>query len=119
MLLIAGAASQLSAQAEPSSYIRVNQVGYLPDAVKIAVVCSLEPADVAEFSVLDGAGRQVFGPASASREPGFGPCVTTHRLDFSDVRDEGTYRIVAGDAEPVAVRISARAYAGGVDTLLA
>lgn len=111
-------ASQLRAQEDQASYIRVNQVGYLPDAPKVAVVCSLEAAEIGDFTVSDASGRTVLGPLPASAQPGFGPCVATHRLDFSELREEGTYTISTGGAEPVRVRISARAYEGGVDTLL-
>jgi len=46
-------------------------------------------------------------------------CVATARLDFSTLRNSGRYTLRAGDALPVSVRISANAYAGAADTLLA
>ena len=70
-------------------HIRVNQVGYLPDGLKVAVVCALEARDVDEFDVVDASGARVYGPKPAERAPGFGPCVETYRLDFSDLRREG------------------------------
>ncbi len=99
-------------------HIRVNQVGYLPDGLKVAVVCALEARDVDEFDVVDASGARVYGPKPAERAPGFGPCVETYRLDFSDLRREGVYRLRAGDAVSRPVRIAADAYAGGADTLL-
>jgi hypothetical protein len=113
--------SALAAQAPAApagSYIRVNQVGYLPDAPKVAVVCSLVPARIRRFTVVDSAGRTVFGPARARADRPFGPCAATHRLDFSALRAEGVYRIEAEGAEPARVRVSAAAYAGAADTLL-
>src|SRR5512138_1247985 len=100
------------------SFIRVNQVGYLPDAPKVAVVCSLAEVNLQTFSVTNGDGRVVLRNRRALRSPGFGPCVVTHRLDFSSIRAPGVYFIVAGDAEPVTVKIGARVYEGGADTLL-
>ena len=37
--------------ADSTSFIRVNQVGYLPDAPKVAVVCSLDSARISTFVV--------------------------------------------------------------------
>ena len=42
--------------------IRLNQVGYLPDAPKVAVVCALEPRVITSFEVVDERNRRVFGP---------------------------------------------------------
>jgi endoglucanase len=117
--------------AAAQAVIRINQVGYLPDAPKVAVVCSLDSARIARFVVLDSLGRRELGPAPARATGAFGPCRTTHRLDFSRVTRPGRYRLIAwrdgpapagsatGDsiASPV-VRIGSSVYAGGADTLL-
>ncbi|HSH46492.1 MAG TPA: glycoside hydrolase family 9 protein, partial [Longimicrobiales bacterium] len=112
-----------------SSFIRVNQLGYTPDRDKVAVVCSLEAAEIDTFSVEDADGRVVFGPAPARRAPGFGPCATTHRLDFSDLTEPGTYRVrarvaageggvVASDVTSPPVRVGPDVYHGAADFLL-
>ena len=77
--------------------IRVNQVGYLPASAKVAVVCSLVPDTIATFVVRDSTGRVVLGPRRARRAGGYGPCVTTHRLDFSSLRTPGRYVVAARD----------------------
>jgi hypothetical protein len=100
------------------SHIRVNQLGYRPEAVKVAVVCSLTPREIGTFEVRDAGGRRVFGPAAAQSSGAFAACASTHRLDFSALRREGTYTIVAGDASSPPVRIARDAYAGAADTLL-
>jgi endoglucanase len=115
------------------SHIRVNQLGYLPEDPKVAVVCSLEPVRFDSFTVEDGSGRPVFGPAPAREAPPFGPCRATHRLDFSALDREGAYRIRirrapsgpgAGGHDGVSdhdaavsapVRVSARAYDGAAE----
>ena len=100
-----------------TSFIRVNQVGYLPDGPKVAVVCSIEEEEVDSFSVVDEDGSVALeGPAE--RAPGFGPCAVTHRLDFSSLRRPGTYRLSAGGVTSRRVRVAADAYAGAADTLL-
>ena len=107
----------LAALADSTSFIRVNQVGYLPDAPKVAVVCSLDTVRIASFTVRDARGRTVLTRPARRAEP-FGPCLGTHRLDFSPVRAAGVYTITAGTAAPVTVRVGASVWAGGADTLL-
>ena len=99
--------------------IRVNQVGYLPEAPKVAVACTLERRAITSFRVVDADNRTVFGPRAARAAGPFGPCVATYRLDFSGLRTAGTYRVVAGGAVSPPVRIAADAYRGVADSLLA
>ncbi len=107
------------AGAEPvgTSFIRVNQVGYLPDGPKVAVVCSLEETGIGSFSVVEEDGGVAFR-GQAERAPGFGPCAVTHRLDFSALRRSGRYRLSAAGVMSRPVRVAADAYAGAADTLL-
>ena len=97
--------------------IRINQLGYLPDAPKVAVFCSLTPAELGDFVVTDTAGRKILQRQSTLDKP-FGPCVASYRLDFSSVMKPGDYRITAGEITSPLVRIRANAYAGAADTLL-
>ena len=110
---------------EPALVIRVNQLGYLPNAPKTAVACVVtdslhEPVVAAPltFAVQDTAGRVVQAARTAQADLPFGPCVTTYRLDFSSVRTPGRYRIVSGNVQSPLVRVDARAYVGAADTLL-
>ena len=120
-----------AAQAESTTFIRVSQVGYLPAAPKVAVACSLDSARIDRFVVQDERGRTVLGPRRAERAKPFGPCVMTHRLDFSALRARGTYHIVASvvvlnegkdlhvrSVSSSRVRISPTVYDGAADTLL-
>lgn len=117
-LLLARLATLTAASHDPTTFIRVNQVGYLPDAPKVAVACLLDSARVERFVVQDERGHVVFGPRRAVATPAFGPCVSTRRLDFSALRKAGRYRIVAGDASSPLVRIGPHVYDGAADTLL-
>jgi endoglucanase len=111
------AATAPVATAPAAPAIRINQLGYLPDAPKVAVLCSLGPIEVTDFVVSAAGGNIVLQRAATSAKP-FGPCVTNYRLDFSSIRTPGEYRIsVAGVTSPV-VRIRANSYAGAADTLL-
>ncbi len=102
---------------DTNSFIRTNQVGYLPDAPKVAVICSLDSASFSSFEVRDSRNRRVHtGVAQATGS--FASCRSTFRLDFSALRREGTYRITAGGIESRPVRIARNAYSGAADTLL-
>ena len=104
--------------ADSATFIRVNQVGYLPDAPKVAVVCSLDSTHVDHFVVEDERARVVLGPKRAVSAPAFGPCVTTYRLDFTTLKAAGRYHIVANGVSSPTVRIGPRVYDGAADTLL-
>jgi hypothetical protein len=104
-------------QESATTFIRVNQLGYRPDAPKVAVVCALQPAELTRFSVIDARSRTVL-TRRATPAGAFAACVQTWRLDFSSLRAPGTYRILAGGLASRDVRIAASAYTGAADTLL-
>jgi hypothetical protein len=121
--LVAALIAIAPAPADSARFIRVNQVGYLPDAPKVAVLCALDSADAglrgATFVVRDAAtGRVALGPRRATPAGGFGPCAATLRLDFSALRAPGRYVIEGSGARSPAVRVAADVWAGGADTLL-
>ena len=99
-----------------SAVIRFNQLGYLPDAPKVAVYCDLKPVSAPHFRVSDTTGRVVL-EATATRGGAFGPCLTADRLDFSSITKPGSYRITVGGTE-ARIRIRPAVYAGAADTLL-
>ncbi|HUQ19032.1 MAG TPA: glycoside hydrolase family 9 protein [Gemmatimonadaceae bacterium] len=115
--LLVGAIN-MQAQSAPRSFVRVNQLGYLADAPKTAVVCSLDQTVIATFTVQDADGKVVFGPRKSIASGPFGPCAQTHRLDFSALRKPGRYTVVAGGASSPTVRVGRDIYAGAADTLL-
>ena len=107
-----------AAQTTPATFIRYNQVGYLPDAPKTAVVCSLDSTVTKSFLIRDSRGLVVFGPKRAANDGSFGPCEVTQRLEFTALRRAGRFTLEAGEAAPVTIRISATVYDGGADTAL-
>ena len=106
--------------------IRVNQIGYVPNAPKTAVACWIADrgagvaptASSLSFAVEDTTGRVVLRGRPAAAQGAFGPCAETYRLDFSALRTPGRYRLVANEVRSPMVRIDARVYAGAADTLL-
>ena len=118
MLITLLTAALAAARADSTVFIRVNEVGYLPDAPKVAVACMLDSARLDRFSVVDERGRSVQLARRAIADSAFGPCVRTYRLDFTGLRTRGRYRVVAGALRSPLVRIGSDVYAGGADTLL-
>ncbi len=119
LLTIACAQARPEMGLDPTRHaIRINQVGYLPASPKVAVLCSLDTAHIRQFTVETSDGRRALGPLPAVAAPAFGPCASTHRLDFSAIRGEGEYRLVAAGVRSPLVRISRTAYAGLGDSLL-
>ena len=108
--------AQLAVSTAPA-VIRVNQLGYLPDAPKVAVYCDRELTEVLSFTVTDAAGDTVLDRRPMPGGP-FGPCAATLRLDFSSIKQPGEYRIHAGPITSPLVRIRPDAYVGAADTLL-
>lgn len=113
----------VSFQAEAGEWIRINQIGYLPDASKVAVYVSndKEPHTIVSFTVIDASsGKTVYvsRPEDVRNTGTLGELRTTVRLDFSAVTAEGSYLILAGGAKSSDVRISAGAYDGAADFVL-
>ena len=108
----------MAAPPADSFFIRVNQLGYLPESPKTAVICALTEPRVERFSVIDLRGRTVFR-GKAQPTGSFAACKATFRLNFSALRTTGDYLIVAhGVASPI-VHVTNDAYRGAADTLLA
>lgn len=100
-------------------WIRINQLGYLPQSVKVAVFMSEEGTDVKEYTLVDaftGKPVQTFNAAKATGK--MGGMKTTYRLDFSSFTTPGTYYLKAGKAVSPHFPINARVYHGTADFLL-
>ncbi len=114
------ATSASGAPSAPVSWIRVNQLGYLPHARKIAVLVSKDSAiSVTEFSVRDLLMDRIVLRSKPS--PPFGPYGAfsqSFRLDFSRLTVEGAYVLECGDVVSPPFRIGSKVYDGTADFLL-
>ncbi|HVX40002.1 MAG TPA: glycoside hydrolase family 9 protein [Gemmatimonadaceae bacterium] len=109
----------LAVPANDTIVIRVNQVGYLPAAPKVAVACALDSAATLDrFVVRDERGRAVTKPRAAAPAGAFGPCARTWRIDFSSLKTAGRYTIDAGPVRSPTITIGRHVYDGAADTLL-
>ncbi|MBN2280220.1 MAG: glycoside hydrolase family 9 protein [Candidatus Marinimicrobia bacterium] len=82
-------------------YLRVNQVGYLPDEPKIAIAFSQEDFADKSFEILDEeTGKTIWGPEKpGERTAAWGDFTYHYKLDFSGFKTSGKYRIKITESE--------------------
>ena len=72
------------------SWIRINQLGYLPGSVKVAVYISQEPGAEKSFAVYDAlTDRPVFSGTAEQYDGSVWGMASAARLDFTQVRQPG------------------------------
>ncbi len=109
-----------TAGAAIQSWIRINQMGYAPDGVKVAVFVSKTPdASLGTFEIREAASNKVVYKSKAGKDFGqYGPFQSAYRLNFSGFKKPGEYVLKAGDAVSMPFRISAEVYKGAADFAL-
>ncbi|MBN1349446.1 glycoside hydrolase family 9 protein, partial [candidate division KSB1 bacterium] len=101
------------------TWIRINQLGYFPQSVKIAVLGSKDSIGCTEFSLSDAAtGKPVWTSETIRSAGAWGPFKSTYRLDFSSFQQPGCYTLKAATAQSPPFRIAADVYDGTADFLL-
>ena len=104
---------------EQSSWIRINQLGYLPQSKKVAVLGSKHNIQCTSFSLIDAvADTVVFKSDSPNFHSSFGPFAVTYRLDFSSVDRPGSYYVKTEFASSDTFQINFDVYNGTADFLL-
>jgi peptidoglycan/xylan/chitin deacetylase (PgdA/CDA1 family) len=104
---------------EAGSWIRINQIGYLPQAMKVAVFLSEEPITIQSYSLVDAFTGETVRVFQSPKTTGtFGQMTSTYRLDFSDITQPGVYMLKAGDAVSPRFAINKYVYDGAADFLL-
>ncbi|QIA07887.1 glycoside hydrolase family 9 protein [Draconibacterium halophilum] len=99
--------------------IRVNQLGYLPQSVKVAVFLSSEAQDAGEFQVLEAlTGKPVYEAEVKHSNGSDWGMKTAFRLDFSAVTKSGGYYLKLGETHSPAFQIATDVYNGTADFLL-
>ena len=103
----------------PKEWIRINQLGYTPEGIKVAVWCSKDDAEISSFELIDSATKKVVFTQKAGKSFGaYGPFTNTYRLNFSDFKKDGIYYLKAGDAVSPAFKINKDVYKGTADFCL-
>ncbi|HMK26955.1 MAG TPA: glycoside hydrolase family 9 protein [Chitinophagaceae bacterium] len=104
---------------EPQSWIRINQLGYTPDGVKVAVWCSKDSAIIKTFQLVDAGTKKFVLAGNAGKAFGsYGPFKQTCRLNFSAFKKPGRYYLQAGGARSPEFEIADDVYKGTADFCL-
>lgn len=99
--------------------VRVNQLGYLPRSVKVAVFLSDNDQAISTFRVIETlSGKTVFEGKPEPADAGIWGQKTALRLNFSAFSVSGGYYIQAGNATSPSFRIDADVYKGTADFIL-
>ena len=100
-------------------WIRINQLGYLPESIKVAVFISEEPVNIKKFSVVDAkTGKKVKTIKCVQSTGKYGSMNSTYRLNFTGFEKSGEYYLQAGDAKSPVFPINTSVYDGTADFLL-
>ena len=121
-LLIAGIVvvfSFTSTKSAGEEWIRINQLGYTPHGIKVAVWCSKNAAKISTFNLVDSATGKIIFTKNAGKDFGaYGPFNNTYRLNFSSVSKPGVYYLKAGNATSPSFKINNDVYKGAADFCL-
>lgn len=110
-------------QAFAGSWVRINQIGYLPEATKVAVFMSNEAVQVNGFELVDAFAGEAVWRSDAVRPMGaLGQMRMTCRLDFSALKTDGAYYIKVlssgGEIRSEIFPINPKVYDGAADFVL-
>ena len=73
---------------ETTAWIRINQLGYTSNGIKVAVWCGKENEQISTFSLVDSAtGKIVYSYSTLENFGAYGPFENTYRLNFSFYRE--------------------------------
>lgn len=107
------------AGSEVLQWIRINQLGYTPDGIKVAVWAAKENAGIDFFELVDSAtGHTVYKNEAGKSFGAYGPFMNTYRLNFSSFQKKGVYYLRAGKAVSPFFRINEDVYKGTADFCL-
>jgi len=105
--------------ARAQTVIRINQLGYTPGGIKVAVFGTKKGTVPAEFQLVEAfSGKVVFSAPFGQAFGAYGPFSSTFRLDFSTFAGQGRYVLKAGETLSPAFRIGHDVYRGAADFCL-
>lgn len=118
-IMIALATVSLANAQNQQTWIRINQAGYLPTDIKVAVMISLDKAASASFKVFEAlSGKEVLrGEGVKARAEEWG-MKSAYRLDITSIEKEGGYYIESNGVKSPVFKVAADAYDGLADFLL-
>lgn len=100
-------------------FIRVNQVGFLPNDIKTAIVFSNQDLSNKNFKVINqNSKKEVFSDRLIINKGIWGNFKNHYSIDFSKVQSNGEYYLEIDGAKSFQFSISKNVYNGIVDSLL-
>jgi peptidoglycan/xylan/chitin deacetylase (PgdA/CDA1 family) len=105
-------------KSETYEWIRINQLGYRNNDIKVAVLLSRKKTNLKFFRLVDVKTGKTVMTFETKPADTLEPFITCYRLPFTKFKKTGVYRIVAGDAVSPDFPISRDVYAGKADFLL-
>ena len=103
----------------PLSWIRINQLGYLNNSIKVGVYLSKENMEINRFEVYNADNNEVILKSDQLTTTGkYGAFKNSYRLDFSELNESGTYYLKAGKVNSPYFKIGNDVYDGTADFLL-
>jgi endoglucanase len=104
---------------DTTAWIRINQLGYAPQSVKVAVWASKSSEQITTFQLINAStSKVVFKGATGKNFGAYGPFQSTYRLNFSVYRLPGKFYLKAGNAISPPFKITRDAYHGSADFAL-
>jgi endoglucanase len=102
-----------------SSWIRINQLGYTPHGIKVAVWCSKENITIDNWQLIDANTHKAAFTGKAGKSFGaYGPFAQTFRLNFTSFNKPGKYFLQAGNTRSPEFKIDDDVYKGSADFCL-
>ena len=102
-----------------SGFIRINQLGYLPQSVKVAVFISDEKVEITSFQLFETlSGKMVFEGQTEVADAQMWGKQSAYRLNFSAFQQNGGYFLKVGNSVSPSFRISPDVYNGTADFIL-
>ena len=99
-----------------AQWIRVNQMGYLPDDSKNAVWLTNQPENIKEFKIVNNSTKKVVFRSKTVLLKGVqGALKNSYRLNFSVFNTSGSFYIQAGQAQSPVFKIGSDVYASAAE----
>jgi peptidoglycan/xylan/chitin deacetylase (PgdA/CDA1 family) len=119
LLIILLPVLSFSPKQKTQSWIRINQLGYTPDGVKVAVWCSKKDIGISNWELVEAVSKKIVFSGKAGKFFGvYGPFKQTCRLNFSSFKKPGRYYLQARGARSPEFEIGDSVYKGTADFCL-
>lgn len=108
----------ITCKGETNSWIRINQLGYKNDDIKVAVFISRKPENFKSFQIVDVKTGKTVLKLNSVPAVSVEPFVSCYRLPFTKLKKTGIYKIIAGNAVSPEFPVAPEVYNGTADFLL-